>query len=300
MPTVGVRVPLEKGAQALALGRRALVAAENDRIVVVELETGEARTLRAPFAVTELALSPSGRFLAAAPERRRREQAVVFDLQGGDEQVLGPSGEGPLTALTFTKDHFNEFLLIARDERELHLMDPSGRTTRGALSSGWCVIDQVTQTSVFHVAVTGHAQGESTTTLVTFRQQEGTDFGRLSDEAARLNVGPGPLGAYVAFRDDKGNAESPLAGFTGLYLREPDSGEVLERIPWSGPIRRNDLLFATQHWIALAMGPQAQLVPRDGGGEPIVLEGVASAVDVHGEKLVVLAGDGEATVLDPY
>lgn len=307
-----VRVPRVDVADALALGGRSLAVAAGEQIVVVDLAGGQSRVLEAPFLVAELEVSPSGRYVAAMPSRRDRPQAAVFDLEGGTTEVITRPGGRDLITLTFTRDTSDEWLLLAPNTRELHLLDPSGRKPYGIAETGSLIVDQLTQISPAQAIAIGHGEGEGTDSLYVFRLpvpsaglggiQE--DFVRYADTTYRLNAGPAPEGAYVAFRDHEDVEDDPdevpndpLYGLVGLYLRHPGDDDAFERIPWNGPIRRHDRLFATEEWVALEMGPTAQLVSRH-GADPVVLDGAATAVDTFDLRLAVVTPDGEATVID--
>lgn len=122
----------------------------------------------------------------------------------------------------------------------------------------------------------------------------------VRDRAVDVAVGPCAPGAAVVLRDpedteladeddggDEDEERSGVENFAGVYIRELDTGTLVERHPYSGRAGSGAPLIATAHWIAVQTVGGVDLIRRGTGAVRQVPEAI---LDVHGAQLAVLAG----------
>jgi hypothetical protein len=123
----------------------------------------------------------------------------------------------------------------------------------------------------------------------------------IRDRAIRLAVGPCAPDAAVVYRDPE-NEEIPddeedleelgdVGNFTGVYIRNIDSGTLIERIPYNGPARSGERIVATPRVVALEVRDGIDLISR-GSGEVREIRALAATLDVSSMRAAWLVEDG--------
>ena len=292
------------GIERLALAGDVLAAAGGETVSLHDLGGSPSGEVALPWPAHELALSPSGRLLAAAP-RPPRKELVLHDRATGESRRVPNTGDAWLSGFAVLEHDGAELLAVARDQRTVSLLDPGGEEL-ARVGGGGVEFDTLVAIPPRRLASVGHATGESRDSLVVAALPGGDGAHEELDYAYRLIAGPAGQGAFVAFRDpedaeepDEDDVDAPegdLHGFRGLYVRAA-SGELLQRIEWDGPVRRGDGILATAHTIAIAMTGAVALVPRARGGTPVTHPARTAALDPAGGRVALLGDDG-VRVLD--
>jgi len=123
----------------------------------------------------------------------------------------------------------------------------------------------------------------------------------VRDRAVRVAAGPCHPDAAVVFRDpedsevpdddedvDTDEYRSDVENFAGLYIRQLDTGGLLERYEYTGGALSGAPIIATSNWIAVQVGGGVDLIRRGIGA----LRHVPGAIlDVWGSQLAIVAGN---------
>jgi hypothetical protein len=305
----------------MALAGDVLALAERRRLTVLDLARARvARTVDLAWDVEDVALSPSGRFVAAGP-RQPRSEIVLHDLDRDVTSSIGKVADRWLTGVGFARHDGAELLLVARNQQTFTIFEVDDELAELAVVDGYeFEFDSFTALPVGRVASVGHFSGETRDSLIVVPVAEAvadpegaaaTAVRTELDFAYRLIAGPAEPDALVAFRDpedaeepddedgDDGDDDRPdVHGFRGLYVRDLETGELRERIEWDGPVARGDRCFATESWIAIAMRRRVDLVPRREPGGDVALPADAVALDPAGRRIAVAAGRGRLELLE--
>jgi hypothetical protein len=127
----------------------------------------------------------------------------------------------------------------------------------------------------------------------------------IQDRAWRLTVGPCPPDSAVVYRDPD-DLEIPdddedleelgdVGNFTGVYIRNLDSGELIERIPYSGQARSGVRIVATPRFIALEVVEGIDLISRE-SGEVHEIRALAATLDVNNMRAAWLMEGGHIEI----
>jgi hypothetical protein len=127
----------------------------------------------------------------------------------------------------------------------------------------------------------------------------------IRDRAVRLAVGSGAPDSAVVFRDPE-NEEVPdddedleelgdVGNFTGLYIRNLDSGTLIERIPYSGPAKSGVRIVATPRFVALEVVDGIDIISR-GSGEVREIRTLAATLDVNSMRAALLLENGQIEI----
>jgi hypothetical protein len=130
----------------------------------------------------------------------------------------------------------------------------------------------------------------------------------VRDRAIDVAVGPCAPGAAVVLRDpedteipdedeDEDEDRSDVENFAGVYIRELDTGRLVERHPYSGRAGGGAPLTATTKWIVVQAVGGVDMVRRDTGA---VRHVPGAILDVWGAQLAIVAdgGLGPVTPID--
>jgi hypothetical protein len=127
----------------------------------------------------------------------------------------------------------------------------------------------------------------------------------IRDRAWHLAVGQCDPDSAIVFRnpedeeipDDDEDLEElgDVGNFTGLYIRNLDSGTLIERIPYSGHARSGVRIVATPRFVALEARGGIDLISR-GSGEVREIRALAAALDVNSMRAALLAEDGQVEI----
>ena len=309
--------------RVLALAGDTLALARDATLTVVELPRGAvAATFDLPWEIDHIEVSPSGRWIAAAPGWPRREIArcdrvdgtfaMVGELPGGHIGGYGFVGAGGHELLLASRDRYTFSVLDAQDLGELARVE--GRNEFGF--DGFHAVGEAT------VCALGHFPSDARDALVIFDLNAAIDDPASlpakalhdRDIAYRLIAGPAGPDAFVAFRDPEDDEDpdpddeydhldfphlGSLRAHLGLYVRSAVTFEVLDAIAWDGPVRRGDECFATEAWIAVAMrAAGVALVARTGGSRRATLvAGTLATTDPASRRVALLDASGELLLL---
>ena len=127
----------------------------------------------------------------------------------------------------------------------------------------------------------------------------------IRDRAWSLAVGPCAPDSAVVFRnpedeeipeDDEDLEElGDVGNFTGVYIRNLDSGTLIERIPYSGNAISGVRIVATPRLVALEVRDGIDLISR-GSGEAHEIRALAATLDVSGMRAAWLTEDGHVEI----
>ena len=124
------------------------------------------------------------------------------------------------------------------------------------------------------------------------------------DRAIDIAVGPCEANAAVVLRDpedtevaddaaDEDDERRDVENFAGVYIRELETGRLIERHPYTGRAGSGAPIAATEHWIAVQVVGGVDLIRR-GSGE--MRHVVAAILDVWGSQLAYIEHDELASV----
>jgi hypothetical protein len=127
----------------------------------------------------------------------------------------------------------------------------------------------------------------------------------VNDRAWRLMVGPCAPDSAVVFRDpddleipdddDDLEAFGDVGNFTGVYIRNLDSGELVERIPYNGQVISGVRILATPRLVALEVEGGIDLISR-GSGEVREIRALAATLDVNNMRAARLMEGGHIEI----
>jgi hypothetical protein len=291
-------------AALLALAGSTLAVATGEGLILLDPDDGrELRRTPLPWEAHELAIAPSGRFLAVGPRQPRSELFVLDALAGRAGMIRKLPGHW-LAGFGFSGA---DRLLVSRDQRSLTVYEPDGEWRElTQVDTAGVEPDTIVPLGGDRMAVVGHHKGEDRDVLHTLAVADpAPGFRRELDLAYRLVAGPAPEGV-VAFRDPE-DIEEPdpdddevdghdLYGFKGVYIRSLSAGRPLrERFAWDGPVQAGDACFATERWIAVAMREALALIDRRGNATSF--PATATAADPSGRRVVVAEPAGGLAVI---
>jgi len=296
--------------QHVALAADLLATATDDVLWLTTIADGaHLRTLSLPWAIDEIAVSPSGRFIAAAPSVPRRE-IVVYDRLEAATTTISKSSDRWLSGFGFAADPHSDLLVVARDQFSCSTLDlRAGAQEIARLVGGGFEFDRLGGLWGDVLVSVGHYSGETRDSLVVVHAGPDGSCGDELDFAYRLIAGRAEQGAFVAFRDPE-DAERPapdddddddhadIHDFLGIYIRDVASGELREKIAWDDPgVRRGDHCFATEHWVAITNGGGVSLVPRArSAGSPATLPAHAAGLDPIGRRIALTVEEANIDV----
>jgi hypothetical protein len=127
----------------------------------------------------------------------------------------------------------------------------------------------------------------------------------IRDRAVRLAVGRCDPDSAVIYRDPE-DEEIPdddedleelgdVGNFTGVYIRNLDSGTLIERISYSGPARSGERIVAIPRFVALEVRDGIDLINR-GSGEVHEIRALAATLDVNSMRAALLVEDGHVEI----
>jgi hypothetical protein len=304
-----------------ALQSEAIVLAAADRLLLVHRRgspsTGRVeQTLRLSFVADHVALSPTGRFLLAG-DRVRLE---VWDLREGrrvlDFWAREPRRSGIVGTIA---RHEGRELLVWNDAgSDLHGYDLDARAAAFSCHAETFRLAVAPLILGSHLVVLGHFEGESKDSLIGvglgqllsapesvpehFRQKRG-----IQDYAYRLCAGPASTDSFVVFRDPEDDEDDPseeghpqsyddVRGLRGLYVRRV-AGELVERLPWNGPVESFAPLSSSPGRIVAACTDGIHLLSHTGEetSPPIDARWLATSPD--GTEVLVQTPDGTLALL---
>lgn len=129
----------------------------------------------------------------------------------------------------------------------------------------------------------------------------------VRDRAIDIAVGPCEPGAAVVLRDPEDEEvadeddededeehKNDVGGFVGVYIRELDSGTLLERYEYTGQAGSGAPISATRDWIAVQVIGGVDMIRRTTGE---VRHVPAAILDVYGSQLVTVEDNQVASVM---
>jgi hypothetical protein len=113
----------------------------------------------------------------------------------------------------------------------------------------------------------------------------------VRDRAIVLAVGPCEPSAAVVFRDPK-DEEIPedeedledlgdVGNFAGVYVRDLDTGVLIERYPYSGQVGSNASIAATANWIVVQVSGGIDMIHRKSGVVHQLSKAILDVVSMH-------------------
>jgi len=128
----------------------------------------------------------------------------------------------------------------------------------------------------------------------------------VRDRAVHIAVGPcHPAGAIVLrdpedteVRDDEDNEgddeHTDVENFTGVYIRDLDSGALTERHRYGGAAVSGSSIAATEYWIAVQVAGAVDMIQRGTGAARRIPKAI---LDVWGLQIATVEGDELASVV---
>jgi hypothetical protein len=271
-PEVGVPHHIALGGDVLAAGAGEVLW------LMTSPKTSHPQPLTFPWVIAEIAISASGRFIAAAPSAPRSE-IVVYDRLQAEKMTISKSSDRWLAGFGFVADSASDLLVVSRNQFTCTTVDLRGGLREiGLLHGRGFEFDRFTALWDDLFVSIGHFSGETRDSLVLVRAGPDGCRGEEVDFAYRLVAGPADHRAFVVFRDpedaeeadpdddDGDDGRTDIHNFHGIYVRDVANGELRERIAWDDPgVRRGDRCFATGQWVAITGSDGVSLIPR---GDP--------------------------------
>jgi hypothetical protein len=258
-------------------------------------------------------------FLRVAPDGRR---ALIYDARSTRVWLWREShGLSLLATATSSRNAFGcgflavngEVLTMLAEGGVLYGLADDGRQRLNAnIESSHAFYPQsFVQLSGGRVALVGAFFGDYANVAVTLEadrllsdrdavQQAIEDKRPVWDRAVDLTVGPCGPGCAVVLRNPE-DTEIPedeeeledlgdVGNFTGIYVRNLDTGTLVERIPYRGGAGRGVPIAATEEWIAVEVAGGIDLIPRGPGAVRQIRE--EAAIDAVAIEAAILHEGG--------
>jgi len=291
------------GVFVLAYGREARIVRSG--------QTSEPVAVEAP--IQWLEVSPDGRSVLMYADRGTRIWRWRDGL--GVEQFLEASNSRDILGCGFFALNGSIVTLVSKD-RTLRGLAPEGRELFACnLRSPHSFIPRsFSQLPGNRLALTGFFFSDPYDVAITVSLDELSRTSEavqhaiaaqapVRDRAVHIAVGPCHPAAAVVLRDpgdtevrgeddddeDRGDVEN----FTGVYIRDLDSGALIERHPYAGSAVSGSSIAATEDWIAVQVVGGVDMIPRGTGA----VRNIPNAIlDVWGLQIATVEGEQLASV----
>ena len=135
-----------------------------------------------------------------------------------------------------------------------------------------------------------------------------TTLAPVWDRSIELAIGPGPGTTAVVFRNPDGEEEpddedddrtgGDVVAFTGFYLRDLDSGALVQRVPFTGKVRGGTILHASARAI-LAFADRTLVSIDRATATVTAIGGAAATFDPATGRIARLDGGGRIELIEP-
>lgn len=263
---------------AVKLSASCVVAADGAALRVFSGEG--ARVIEPGWRIDRHALSPCGRYMIACGEDGRR--VAAWETATGRSMIALGDSVQRRASLTGSIVALGDDVLILTTERSkpseltAHALVTAKRIGAFATTAviGFTVVD-VRSLGGTWLGVRGHSDGDQYDTVVAM-DAEGLPHLALQDALVdrpsvkewgyQLAIGPTSAGGVVIYRDAEWDPsdppDEPDEAFVGFEIWDLQRKEIVQRIPYAGPVPLGADIGADEHRIAVMMSDHALEVSR--------------------------------------